>query len=125
MLWNAAVQEAGAARMAAFMQALTQHCVDSLYPAAPHARKHLALRLLHNILQTYAADDWIATPVASFAPTVGGDLPRREVRGVWKRGDDAALQKVRAAQSPLGRFQPLCAALRSPEFIEVCLSTGR
>jgi hypothetical protein len=124
------MQEEGNARMQRFMQHLTQHLADSMYAAAPHARKHLALRLLHNVLVTYADDMWIAEPLAcgvwgSNAGAAGGDMPRRETRGAWKTGGTAQVQKQRASESPLGRFQPLCATLRSSEFIEVRSCSAR
>jgi hypothetical protein len=109
--------------MERFMQKLTSDLCISLYSGAPAGRRHLALRLLHNILLTYAGDEWIATPVAKGTWNQRGalvlDMPRREVRGFKSVDPDRKLQKTRAAASPLGMFQPLCAVLHSPEFVEV------
>jgi hypothetical protein len=120
------MQAHGIRRMESFMQKLTRELCISLYGGAPAGRRHLALRLLHNILLTYAGDEWIAKPVAKGRWDRRGalemNMPRREVRGFKSMDPDRKLQKARAAASPLGKFQPLCSLVHSPEFVEVCSS---
>lgn len=112
-----AVQEATLRRMATFMQQLTQHLYDSLYAAAPHARKHLALRLLHAALVTFAGDAWVLQPSGAAVPvgkcvsesasgSPGLDLPRRKPR--HREPDAGGLQ-----------FAPFCQTLWSAAFVEV------
>jgi hypothetical protein len=118
------LQVDGLARVQRFMQVLTQHLCDSLYAAAPHVRKHLALRLLHVILVTYGHDAWIAEPLSQVrdAPAASGavaNLPKMGSRRTWRAEESEEPQKAAAGASPLEPFRPLCATLRSPEFVGV------
>ena len=101
--------------MARFMRQLTQHLCDSLYAAAPHSRKHLALRLLQAALQTFAGDAWVAQvgaaaaigAPATFTCNGGLDLPRRVT---------SASEHACAGDT---LFQPFCKTLQSAELVSV------
>ena len=65
------VQDPDVARLQAFMQHLTHTLCVSLHAGATHTRRHLALRLLHAILVTFAGDAWLRAPLSQ--PTVEVD----------------------------------------------------
>ena len=58
------VQDPDVARLQAFMQRLTHTLCVSLHAGATHTRRHLALRLLHAILVTFAGDAWLRAPLS-------------------------------------------------------------
>eukprot|EP00803_Ostreobium_quekettii_P011097 evm.model.scf_1034.1 EVM.evm.TU.scf_1034.1 scf_1034:15678-35493(-) len=53
----------GVARQEAFMQQLTRILLSSMYPGAPYARKNFAMGILSIVLEAWAHESWVQTPV--------------------------------------------------------------
>jgi hypothetical protein len=93
------------------MQWLTRALLASAYPGAPHARRSFALELLNAVLECWAEETWVATPLC--APAAQGGAPAVSLNSSG-REDPAARYG----------FQPFCPGLVSAETTQLLLSAA-
>lgn len=110
------------------MQWLTQHLCDSMFPDAPHARRHFAARGLHIVLDAFQHDRWLKAPLCGGGAGDAADdaALRAALRKRHKRDTDALRQLDTAATVQLRRFQPFPTGALGPELVQVrCSASGR